>query len=335
MSGKLLWQPSEQRIRNTNMFRFMQNINRKYGKNLTSYEGLYQWSVDNISDFWKEMWSEAGIIASKGFDTVVDDPKKMPGAKWFPGARLNFAENLLRYRDDRTAIVFKGEEKETVRITYAGLYREVAALAASLRKAGIRPGDRVTGFVPNMPGAVIAMLAATSVGAVWSSCSPDFGVKGVLDRFGQIKPRILFTADGYSFKGKSFSSLKVVSDILKEISSIEKVVVIPYIEKKPDITGVAKAVLYDDFVSRDATECAFEQLPFDHPLYIMYSSGTTGLPKCMVQSAGGDPHPPHEGAHPSHRSEAGRRHFLFHHLRVDDVELARELPGVGLHHGAF
>jgi acetoacetyl-CoA synthetase len=266
----------------------MDIINRKYGKSFTEYTGLYNWSVENIPEFWAEMWDFAGIIASKPYDRIIDDVKKMPGAKWFEGARLNFAENLLRYRDGRTALIFKGEDQDAIRMTYAELYDEVARLADSLRRSGVKQGDRVVGFMPNMPQSIIAMLAATSIGGVWSSCSPDFGIKGVLDRFGQIKPKIIFTANGYSFKGKRLDSLERISDILKELPSIEKVVVVPYTEKNPDICRVPKAVHYRDFISSEkGLDIKFEQLPFDHPLYIMYSSGTTGLPKCMVQCAGG------------------------------------------------
>jgi len=284
----LLWEPSEERIRNTNMYRFMNFINARYGQRLTEYSALYQWSIDHIPDFWAAMWDFAEIIASKPYDQVVDDLGKMPGARWFSGARLNFAENLLRYRDDRTALIFKGEDQDVTRTTYAALYDEVARCAQSLKAAGVRPGDRVVGFVPNMPESIIAMLAAVSLGATWSSCSPDFGIKGVLDRFGQIKPKVLFTADGYFFKGKRLDSLERIADILKELPSIEKVVVVPYTEKDPDISKIPHAVLFKDFKSSESDpEIEFEQLPFDHPLYIMYSSGTTGLPKCMVQSAGG------------------------------------------------
>ncbi len=286
--GKLLWEPSKERILNSNMKQFMDIINRKYGKSFTEYAGLYKWSVENIPDFWSELWNFAGIIASKPYDRVIDDVTKMPGAKWFEGARLNFAENLLRYRDGRTALIFKGEDQDAIRMTYAGLYDEVARLAASLREMGVQKGDRVVGFMPNMPQSIIAMLAATSIGGVWSSCSPDFGIKGVLDRFGQIRPKVIFTANGYSFKGKRLDSLERISDILKQLPSIEKVVVVPYTEPDPDISRVTKAVHYRDFISSEkGLEIKFEQLPFDHPLYIMYSSGTTGLPKCMVQGAGG------------------------------------------------
>ena len=266
----------------------MDIINRKHGKSFLEYNDLYQWSVENIPDFWASMWDFAGIIASKPYDRVIDDVKKMPDAKWFEGSRLNFAENLLRYRDGRTALIFKGEDRDAIRMTYAELYDEVARLSASLREAGVQKGDRVVGFMPNMPQSIIAMLAATSIGGVWSSCSPDFGIKGVLDRFGQIRPKVIFTANGYSFKGKRLDCLERISDILKELPSIEKVVVVPYTEPEPDISSVPKAVHYRDFISSEkGLEIKFEQLPFDHPLYIMYSSGTTGLPKCMVQCTGG------------------------------------------------
>ena len=285
--GKLLWTPSEAQIQDSNMYRFMAGVNRKYKTNFTTYPELWQWSVDNIAAFWAEMWEFAGVVASRPYDEVIDDAARMPGARWFSGARLNFAENLLRYRDDRTAIVFRGEDQVRRRLTYAELYREVARTAKSLRALGLKPGDRVVGFMPNMPESIIAMLAATSLGATWSSCSPDFGIKGVLDRFGQIQPRVLFTADGYFFKGKRIDSLERISEILKQIGTVEKVVVVPYTTESPDISGVPAAILFDAFQAKEAGEIEFAQLPFDHPLYIMYSSGTTGLPKCMVQGAGG------------------------------------------------
>ena len=286
--AELLWKPSEEQIKKTNLFRFMNFINETYNQKFNEYLPLYEWSVENIPEFWAAFWKFADVIHSKPYEQVVDDVTKMPGANWFSGARLNFAENLLRYRDDQIALIFKGEAQASTRMTYAQLYDEVARLARSLRDLGIQPGDRVVGFMPNMPESIIAMLAATSLGATWSSCSPDFGIKGVLDRFGQIKPRVLFTANGYSFKGKKLDSIERISNILKELPSIEKVVVVPYTEQKADIGAIANAVHYQDFRSSESgLEIEFEQLPFDHPLYIMYSSGTTGLPKCMVQSAGG------------------------------------------------
>ncbi len=289
MEGDLLWSPSKERAADTNMFAFMQRINKKYGKDFKEYEDLYQWSIDNMKDFWAEMWDAAGIIASEKYTAVIDDEKKMPGAEWFVGAKLNFAENLLRRRDDKTALVFYGEGmEEPERMTYAELYDNVARIAKSLREEGVAAGDRVVGFMPNMPWTIAAMLAATSIGAIWSSCSPDFGTKGVLDRFGQIEPKVLFTANGYQYGGKKFDSLQKVSGIFEQLSSRPKIVVVPYTEQNADISSVPNAIHLKDFMSKEeGLEIEFEQLPFMHPLYIMYSSGTTGLPKCMVQSAGG------------------------------------------------
>ena len=285
--AKQLWSPSAERIRQANMTAFMEMVNQRTGNQLATYDALWQWSVTDIAGFWRAMWDYADVIASSQPSEIIDDPKKMPGAKWFRGARLNFAENLLRYRDDHPAIVFYGEDQTTRRLTYAELFAEVSRVAAALKALDIRPGDRVVGFMPNMPETIIAMLAATSLGATWSSCSPDFGIKGVLDRFGQIKPRVLFTADGYFFKGKAIDSLERVGQILERIDTVEKVVVIPYTHPAPNIENIAGSVLFDDFAVADPAPLEFCQLPFDHPLYIMYSSGTTGLPKCMVQCAGG------------------------------------------------
>ncbi|MEW6187380.1 MAG: acetoacetate--CoA ligase [Thermodesulfobacteriota bacterium] len=285
---KPLWEPSPEQIEKANLTRFIRFVNQKYGKNFETYPELYDWSIKQISDFWAAVWEFGEIKASQPYERVIDDLGKMPGAKWFEGARLNFAENLLRYRDDRTALIFKGEAQETRRITYRELYAKVAALSAALRDSGIKPGDRVVGFMPNMMETIIAMLAATSLGAVWSSCSPDFGIKGVLDRFGQIKPKVLFTSDGYSYNGKAFDSISRVAEIIRDLPSVEKVVVVPYLQEKPDLTSLPGAVLFPAFLSGKNTETMdFVQVPADHPLYIMYSSGTTGLPKCMVQGVAG------------------------------------------------
>lgn len=285
--NKLLWRPDQDQIKNTNMYRFMQQVNARFNKNFSEYFQLHKWSVENISDFWAMMWEFANIIASSNYTQVIDR-HVMPGAKWFEGAKLNFAENLLRFRNDKTAIIFKGETQDLTYITYKKLYSEVACIAKSLKKIGVTKGDRIVGFMPNMPQTIMAMLAATSIGAIWSSCSPDFGIKGVLDRFGQIKPKVLFTANGYSYKGKKIDSLPRIKSVLSNIDSVEKVVVVPYAKQKADISAIQNAIHYEDFISEDKNcVLTFEQLPFDHPVYIMYSSGTTGLPKCMVQSAGG------------------------------------------------
>jgi len=286
--ANVLWEPTEEQVKNANLSIFREYVNERFGLNLSSYEELYQWSIESIPDFWAAMWSFADIIHSKPYENVVEDLDKMPGARWFTGARMNFAENLLRFRDERPAIVFRGEEQVKRTITHRELYDQVARLARSMKDMGIKKGDRVGGFMPNMPEAIIAMLAATSIGAIWSSCSPDFGIKGVLDRFGQIEPRLLFTADGYFYKDRKFDSLERIGGIIKDLTSVEKIVVVPYTESVPDISQLPNAVLYDDFISKEeGLDIEFEQLPFDHPVYIMYSSGTTGVPKCIVHGAGG------------------------------------------------
>ncbi len=284
-----LWMPTEPRIQSTNLYRFMERVNQKHGTDFSHYDPLFDWSVANPADLWELLWDELDILSSRRFDNVIDDPKKMPGARWFEGAELNFAENLLRYRDDQTAMIFRGElMHESRRISYAELYQEVSRLAGALREEGVEPGDRVVGFMPNIPETIIAMLAATSLGAIWSSCSPDFGVKGVLDRFSRIEPKVLFTANGYAYGGKTFSSLDKVSSIFEHLTSHPRVVVVPYTESRADISTLPNAVHYEDFVrGHENDELQFTQVPFAHPLYIMYSSGTTGLPKCMVQSVGG------------------------------------------------
>jgi acetoacetyl-CoA synthetase len=282
-----LWQPSEPRIKSTNMYRFMTLVNDRFNKEFTEYADLWEWSVENLADFWSTAWEFLDIKASVPYTNAIENPDKMPGAKFFTNSKLNFAQNLLQFRNDRPALIFRGEDSVRRTLTYNQLYDEVAQTAASLRDMGIAKGDRVVGFVPNMPESIIAMLAAASLGAIWSSCSPDFGIKGVLDRFGQTRPRVLFTADGYFFKGKPLDSIQRIAGIVKELPSIEKIVVIPYTTTKPDISSLPNAVHFADFKTQDATQIEFTQMEFDDPLYIMYSSGTTGLPKCMVQSGGG------------------------------------------------
>ena len=284
-----LWSPSPQRIADANLSQFMSEVNCDLVLDIKNYNQLYQWSIDQPEQFWPAVWRFCEVRSSQPWSTVLTDGEKMPGAKWFTGARLNFAENLLRRRDDKTALIFWGEDQIKRQLSYRQLYRQVAQLAAAMRAHGITVGDRVAGFMPNMPEAIIAMLAASSIGAIWSSCSPDFGVSGAVERFGQIEPKLLFATDGYWFKGKPIDSLARVAEIALQLPSVERVILIPYLHQRPDITSLPNSVHWHDFVDDNATEIEteFAQLPFDHPLYILYSSGTTGMPKCIVHGAGG------------------------------------------------
>jgi len=284
-----IWTPSEEKIARAAMTRFMAFVNERHGTRFSTYDDLYRWSVSDIPAFLGAMWEFAGIIASSPYRQVVDDLHAFPGARWFPGATLNFAENLLRYRDSRTAIIFQEEDGQSVHLSYAELYRKTSRLAAALKAAGVVAGDRIAGYLPNIPETVIAMLAATSLGAIWSSCSPEFGVQGVLDRFGQIEPKILFTANGYRHKGTAFPMRPRVTTIAAGIPSLHRVVVFPYPDTVTDLSEIPRAISIDRFlqgVEPDA-EMEFHQVPASHPVYIMYSSGTTGAPKCMVQGVAG------------------------------------------------
>jgi acetoacetyl-CoA synthetase len=282
-----LWQPDAGRVAAANLTRFMAEAKARWGVDARSYGDLYQWSVSKPEQFWQSVWSFAGVIGDSG-RTVLADGDRMPGARFFPDARLNYAENLLRRRDDHDAMVFHGEDKVRKRMSWRELYDNVSRLAQALKAMGIKPGDRVAGFVPNMPETVVATLATAAIGATWSSCSPDFGARGVIDRFGQISPRVLFTADGYFYNGKSHDSLARVAEFLPELPTVEQVIVLPYLSNAPDASRIAKAKpLADAVAPYAASDIQFERLPFNHPLFIMYSSGTTGVPKCIVHGAGG------------------------------------------------
>jgi acetoacetyl-CoA synthetase len=283
-----LWQPSPARIANANLTAFMRQARARWGVAAEDYAALHRWSVAEPAQFWQSVWSFCGVIGDERDGPALLDGHRMPGARWFPEARLNFAENLLRRRDRAPAIVFWGEERLKTTVTCAELYSEVSRLAQALRAAGVKPGDRIAGYLPNVPGAVIAMLATASLGAVWSSCSPDFGVQGVLDRFGQIEPKILFAADGYFYNGKTIDLVDRLKEIAGQLPSVENVVVVPYTRPRPPLAGIPRAVNVHDLMAPwRARELSFERFPFDHPLYIMYSSGTTGVPKCIVHGAGG------------------------------------------------
>ena len=283
-----LWTPSPSRVAQSNLTAFAAFVRERHGVDAPDYGELYAWSVADPADFWDAAWDYFGIAGEKGA-RVVDGPDVIrPGAHYFPGGRLNFAENVLRRRGPAPAILFKPEGRPIRAISCDELPAAVAAFASALRDAGVVAGDRVAGFMPNCPEAIIGALAAAAIGAVWSSCSPDFGVRGVLDRFGQIEPKILVTADGYFYGGKTFDSLEKVRGALDGLPTVERTIVIPYTQERPNLAGVRAAVTWDAFVDGcRSTDPRYEPLPFNHPLYILYSSGTTGVPKCIVHGAGG------------------------------------------------
>ena len=281
-----MWQPTEEQINNSQMMDYMQLVNQKFGLSLKKYSQLYDWSIEKAEDFWGSFWEYSQIIHHSPYSQVVDDLGKMPGAKWFDGATLNFTENLLRYRDDKIAIHFYGEDGTQSSLSYRELHDQVSRLARSMREMGIVKNDRVAGFMPNIPETIISMLATASIGAIWSSCSPDFGIKGVLDRFQQIEPKLIFAADGYLYNGKTIDCLSKLKNILTYLPSIKKTIIVPFTGDS-NTNVIKNSMLWNDFLHKDSGDIIFEQLPFDHPLYIMYSSGTTGLPKSIVHSAGG------------------------------------------------
>jgi len=280
-----LWRPDPARVAASNLAQFVRALPAD-APGVDDYEGLWRWTVDHPETFWRALWDHAGVVGDAGERTLVE-ADRMPGARFFPDARLNFAENLLRHRDGHPAILFRDEAGQARTLTFEALYHEVARTARALREAGVSKGDRVAGFMPNVPETVIAMLAATSIGAIWSSCSPDFGAAGVLDRLGQVAPKVLFSVDAYRYNGKRYDCLGRVRDIVAGIPSIERVVLCPYLDDTVGTGGIPGAVSYPDFTDNDATDIDFERLPFDHPVYILYSSGTTGVPKCITHGAGG------------------------------------------------
>jgi len=279
MLNKKMWHPSKSLIENSNIFEFQKKINNKYNLSISNYLELHKWSVDNIDSFWKEVWSYSKVIYSQPYTNIIKHGNNIWETEWFLNAKLNYAENLLRHKNNNVAIYFYGENRVKKEITFNELYNQVAKVAFSFKKMGIKKGDRIAAFMPNIPETVIAMLASSSIGAIWSSCSPDFGIDGVLDRFSQINPKLIIASDGYYYKNKEINSIKKIRKIVNSLESVENVIIANYIG-----SGEAN---WSKVLDNNETKINFEPLDFSHPLYIMYSSGTTGKPKSIVHSIGG------------------------------------------------
>ena len=283
-----LWSPSPEAVRDSEITRFMQEANRRFGLALSDYRQLHAWSVENLPAFWELVWDYCGVIGERGTPLLADE-NRMPGAKFFPNAKLSFAENMLRKTGSEPAMIFRGEDKKAYRLSFDELHALVSKLQHAMRAAGVQKGDRVAAMLPNLPESVAIMLAASSIGAIFSSCSPDFGERGVIDRFGQIEPKLFFACDGYWYAGKKIQIGEKLQTVVKNLPTAQKVIIVPYLgEAKETAAKLPRATDLDSFLAPyQAKKVEFERLPFDHPLYILFSSGTTGVPKCIVHCAGG------------------------------------------------
>ncbi|HEX7279318.1 MAG TPA: acetoacetate--CoA ligase, partial [Solirubrobacterales bacterium] len=287
-AGELLWEPSAELVERSRLVEFMRWLERERGLAFDGYAELWQWSVDDLDGFWSAIWEFFGVEAD-GDPSPVLASREMPGAQWFPNTALNYAEHVFAGKDDgEVAILHASELRELEEMSWGQLRGQVAATAAGLRKLGVQRGDRVVAYLPNIPEAIVAFLATASIGAVWSSCSPDFGPASVIDRFAQIEPKVLFAVDGYRYGGKDFDRRDTVAHLQEAMPSLERTVVLPYLDPEPDLSPLRDAVRWDE-LQRDGegAELSFERVPFDHPLWVLYSSGTTGLPKAIVQGQGG------------------------------------------------
>jgi acetoacetyl-CoA synthetase len=280
-----LWTPPESFTRAATITRYMQWLRQQRGLRVDTYSELWQWSVSDLEGFWSSIWEFFDVRSHAPWRPVLTE-RRMPGARWFPEAELNYAEHALRRRDDHVAVVFRSESGAAGELAYRELADQVAGVAAGLRSLGVRRGDRVAAYMPNIPETLVAFLATASLGAVWSSCSPDFGIRAVVDRFQQIEPRVLFAVDGYRYGGKAFNRIDEIRQIQAELPSLESTVIVPYLTEQPDTGPLARVRHWRDMLA-ELAELRFELVPFDHPLWILYSSGTTGLPKAIVHGHGG------------------------------------------------
>ena len=283
---KLLWSPSE--IENSQAWKFMQEVNQKHNLKLKNFHELYEWSCQSSEHFWDLFLDFSSIIVDKGSSNILKNGANLLESEWFPDVKLNFSENLLSRRDDSDAVIFWGEDHYKTSLTYNELYAQVANLSIWLRSMGVKKGDRVAGFLPNMPEAIVSMLATSSLGAIWTSCSPDFGVQSVLDRFGQVEPKVFICVDAYLYNGKVFNCLEKNQNIILKLPSIERTILVRYIDDKSINISLKNLTNFDDIVNTDESpDLIFERFKFNDPLYILFSSGTTGVPKCIVHGVGG------------------------------------------------